>query len=71
MGFADAPVAAMGFAREILGKQQYDRALAVLRDAIGAEPLADLMAESAMLTEEQAVRKRWHYSSAFRLAARG
>ncbi|MGB8909754.1 MAG: helix-turn-helix domain-containing protein [Candidatus Cybelea sp.] len=55
LGFADAHIAAMGFAREILGKQEYDRVLAVLRDAMGAELVANLMSEGAAMTEDQAV----------------
>ncbi|MFY9664606.1 MAG: helix-turn-helix domain-containing protein [Candidatus Cybelea sp.] len=55
LGFADAQIAAMGFAREILGKQEYDRVLAVLRDAMGAELVANLMADGAAMTEHQAV----------------
>ena len=36
-------------------EQEYDRALAVLRDAIGADTVARLMAEGATMTEEQAI----------------
>ena len=36
-------------------QREHDRVISVLRDAIGANELANLMAEGAMLTEEQAV----------------
>ena len=54
LGFVDARLVAMGSPRPE-GDQEYDQALAVLRNALGAEAVAKLMAEGAAMTEEQAV----------------
>ena len=35
--------------------EEHDRALAALRDALGADRVAELTAEGAAMTEEQAV----------------
>ncbi|MEO6834488.1 MAG: hypothetical protein ABI231_01085 [Candidatus Tumulicola sp.] len=55
LGFSDARIAAMGSGRQPADQRVYDRALAALHDAMGADTVASLMAEGAVMTEEQAV----------------
>ncbi|MGA8100169.1 MAG: tetratricopeptide repeat protein, partial [Candidatus Cybelea sp.] len=55
LGCADAWLTAMGSGREAEEQQEYDRALAILRDGLGADAVANLMASSAAMTEEQVV----------------
>ena len=57
LGFIDARLAAMGSGREDGEQHEYDRALAVLREALGANAVAKLITEGAALTEEQAVEE--------------
>ena len=52
LGFAGPYCAA---AREPYAQQGCDRVLAVLRDAMGADAVTNLMAEGALMTQEQAV----------------
>jgi hypothetical protein len=54
LGFLDASFEATGATRN-LDVEERDRALAALRDALGADSVAKLMAEGAAMTEEQAV----------------
>jgi hypothetical protein len=55
LGFSNARMSAMGSARKPNDRPLYDRAMSAMRDAIGADALAKLMAEGAAMTEEQAV----------------
>jgi predicted ATPase/transcriptional regulator with XRE-family HTH domain len=55
-GFADAHFAATGSRRIPLMAWQYSRVLSVLRESLGVESLAKLMAEGAAMNEEQAVQ---------------
>ncbi len=57
LGFVDARIAAMGSARKPLDQPVYDRALSALRDEIGSETVARLMAEGSVMTEERAVEE--------------
>jgi tetratricopeptide (TPR) repeat protein len=57
MGFVDARVAVLGVARWYTEQQEYDRVLAVLRGAVGAAELADLMVAGAEMTEDQAIEE--------------
>ena len=57
LGFVDARLAALGSGRFTVQEQEYDRVLAVLRDAMGAELVANLMADGAAMTEDQAVEE--------------
>jgi len=63
LGFVDARIAAMGSARDYVGQQEYDRVLAVLRSAMGADAVENLMSEGEAMTEEQALRNRWRPST--------
>lgn len=54
-GFVDDRVATMGAARQTPNQREYDRILALLRDAMGSEALAKLMANGALMTENEAV----------------
>jgi predicted ATPase/transcriptional regulator with XRE-family HTH domain len=55
LGFAEARRVALGNPQEYGLRQKYDRALIVLRDAIGADELTDLMAAGATMTEDEAI----------------
>jgi non-specific serine/threonine protein kinase len=55
-GFLDAHITAVAPAEYGL-QQEFDRALAVLRDAIGAADLIDQMAVGATMTEDQAIEQ--------------
>ncbi|MGB9652895.1 MAG: hypothetical protein WCB01_13930, partial [Candidatus Cybelea sp.] len=55
LGFVDARLAAMGSARMYIHELEYGRALASLRDALGPDRVALLMAEGAAMTEELVV----------------
>jgi hypothetical protein len=56
IGFVEGRRASMGI--EPCGSQQeYDRALAVLRDGIGGDRLADLMAAGATMSEDEVIEK--------------
>jgi tetratricopeptide (TPR) repeat protein len=57
LGFVDARLEAIGSAKLYLHEQEYNRVLAVLRDAMGAGPVASLMADGGAMTEEQAVEE--------------
>jgi hypothetical protein len=58
LGFADARIAQRGSVlRGMDERPVYDRTLTALRAAIGAEAVAKLMAEGAVMTEEQAVEE--------------
>ena len=54
LGYADARLAALEDAREYTEQQEYDAMLPVLRDALGADQLAQLMAEGITWNEDQA-----------------
>jgi predicted ATPase/transcriptional regulator with XRE-family HTH domain len=55
MGFVDASFARMGIDRYESGKPRYDRAVATLREALGTDRVAHLMAEGASLPQEEAI----------------
>jgi hypothetical protein len=52
LGYVDARLVALGSGRLFAGEQEYDRLLALLRDALGGQAVADLMAEAAAMTED-------------------
>ncbi|MBV8198316.1 MAG: hypothetical protein JO263_09275, partial [Candidatus Eremiobacteraeota bacterium] len=54
LGFSDARIAAMGSARKPADQLLYDRVLSALREGIGGETVAKLMAEGGVMTEERA-----------------
>jgi len=56
-GFVDARLQAIGSARMYIYEQGHDRAVAGLREAIGADAMTRFMAEGATMTEEQAVEE--------------
>jgi hypothetical protein len=55
LGFVDARLERLGSTRWMPQRQEYDRALAALRDAMEAEQVAKEMAAGAAMTEEQAL----------------
>ena len=55
LGCIDARLAAMGSGWHHTDQQEYDRVLAALRDAIGTDEVATLMAAGAAMTEDQAI----------------
>ncbi|MGB8910285.1 MAG: helix-turn-helix domain-containing protein [Candidatus Cybelea sp.] len=55
LGFVDAHLAALGSARSYAEEQEYDRVRARLRDVLGADEVAELMTEGAVMTLERAV----------------
>ena len=55
IGFADARRATLGIPETDDLRRQHDRALAVLRDAIGGDELAKLMATGATMSEDEAI----------------
>lgn len=57
MGFADARIAQRGSVLRVDERPIYERTLTALREAIGAEAAAKLMAEGAAMTEEEAVEE--------------
>ncbi|MGA9019113.1 MAG: helix-turn-helix domain-containing protein [Candidatus Cybelea sp.] len=57
LGFVDVRLEAIGSAKLYLHEQEYNRVLAILRDAIGAGLVASLMADGGVMTEEQAVEE--------------
>jgi tetratricopeptide (TPR) repeat protein len=57
LGYVDAGLAAMGSMNLHIQRQEHDRALAALRDAMGPEAVANLMAIGALMTEEQALEE--------------
>ena len=55
-GFVDACLAALGSPRDTLyDRQEYERAMAVLCNAMSSDQLATLMSEGAAMSEEQAI----------------
>ncbi len=54
LGFVEAHLSAVETSEERRG---HDQALAALRDVLGADAAADLMAEGALMTQEQAVKE--------------
>jgi predicted ATPase len=55
-GFVDACLAALGSPRDTLhDRQEYERAMAVLRNAMSSDQLANLMNEGAAMSQEQAI----------------
>jgi hypothetical protein len=54
-GFVDARLATMGGLEYPGLQREFDRALAVLRDALEADDLAHLIAAGAMMTEDEAI----------------
>ena len=57
LGFVDAHFAAGAVLQDAEEQQEYDRALAALRRALGAATIAKVMAEGAAMTEEQAIEE--------------
>ncbi len=57
LGFSDARIEKSGSVLRIDERPIYDRTLTALREAIGGEAVATLMAEGAAMTEEQAVQE--------------
>ncbi len=57
IGYASARLEALDSARDFIEQPQYERALAALRDALGAEELGKAMSSGAAMTEEQAVEE--------------
>jgi flagellar motility protein MotE (MotC chaperone) len=55
LGYVDARLASIEALRQYTEQQECDKMLLVLRDALGADQLAKLMAEGATWTEDQAV----------------
>jgi non-specific serine/threonine protein kinase len=55
LGYVDACLAALEGFREYTDQQEHDAMLPVLRDALGAEHLAQLIAEGSTWSEDQAV----------------
>jgi hypothetical protein len=55
LGFVGARLQSLEAVRDFIEQPQYDRALAVLRETLGADALANLMAEGTALSEEQVV----------------
>jgi len=55
LGYVDAQLAALEALREYTEQQEYDKMLPALRDALGADECAKLMAEGSTWTEDQAV----------------
>ncbi len=57
LGFVDARLASMGSVRPYAPAQQYETMLGMLRDAMGSDGVARLMADGSTMTEEQAVEE--------------
>ncbi len=57
LGFIDARLANVGSARPHAPARQYDGMLAMLRDALGTDAVAALMADGVSMTQEQAVEE--------------
>ena len=57
LGFVDARLEAIGSAKMYIYEQAYDRAVTVLREALGADAVTKLMGEGAKMTEAQAVEE--------------
>ena len=55
LGFVDARLESLEAIRDFIEQPQYERVLAELRCAMGAEVVANLMAEGAAMTQEQAI----------------
>lgn len=55
LGYVDARLTALEARREYTEQQEYDKMAAVLRDAIGEDEVAKLVAEGAAWSEEQAI----------------
>jgi predicted ATPase len=55
MGYADARLTVLALQREHTDQQERDRVLSVLREALGEDRIAALMAEGRQWTEDQAV----------------
>ena len=55
LGFVDARLEALASGRDFIELPQYERVLAVLRCAMGVDVVANLMAEGAAMTQEQAI----------------
>jgi hypothetical protein len=55
LGYVDAQLAALEALREYTEQRQYDNVLPSLRDALGADECARLMAEGGTWSEDQAV----------------
>ncbi len=57
LGFADARLTSLGFSEVYVLHHRYDRALAELRDSVGAQDLVQLMAAGATMTEDEALEQ--------------
>ncbi len=55
LGFIEERLTALASPRDFHDRREYERALVLLRDAIGREQLATLMNEGAQISQEQAI----------------
>ncbi len=55
LGYVDSRLTALDAGREYTEQQEYDKVLAALRDALGADKLAKLMEEGGVWSEDEAV----------------
>ena len=55
LGFVDSQLESLSAPRQFTEQQEYDRAIAVLREEIGSERTTALMASGTLMTENQAV----------------
>ena len=59
LGFVEARRAELGISQDHGLRHEYDRALIVLRDSIGADELTDLMAAGATMSEDEAITQAY------------
>jgi hypothetical protein len=57
LGYVDARYVALGMQRETAEQQGYDKLMAALREALGADDIAQLAADGAAWSEDQAVEE--------------
>jgi hypothetical protein len=57
LGFVDARLEALASGRDFIERPQYERVLAVLRETLGSDALAKLMAAGATMNADQAVEE--------------
>jgi tetratricopeptide (TPR) repeat protein len=54
-GFVNSRLAALGSARDLTGQPQYNRAVVILNEALGAEAVTNLMTDGMSMTEREAI----------------
>ncbi|HEY1655933.1 MAG TPA: hypothetical protein VGF86_12550, partial [Candidatus Tumulicola sp.] len=54
-GFVNSRLAALGSDRDLTGQPQYNRAVAILNEALGAEAVTNLMTDGMSMTEREAI----------------